>query len=235
MQILPVIDVRHAIAVQAMRGQRDLYPALVTPLSPDSDPVNVAKGYRTLAPFPAIYIADLDGIEGRGANLDLLERLANAVPDLDIWLDAGTSGVDEARGLLAYPGVTLVLGSESQSDAALLTECLARHPGRIALSLDFRGNAFLGPPVLLADPACWPSRVIAMTLGKVGSGEGPDTDRIAALARARPDASVFAAGGVRSAADLAAARRAGASGALIATALHRGALSRQYIADCLAP
>jgi hypothetical protein len=30
-----------------------------------------------------------------------------------------------------------------------------------------------------------------MTLGKVGSGEGPDTDRIAALARARPDASVL--------------------------------------------
>jgi hypothetical protein len=64
MQTLPVIDVRHAIAVQAMRGQRDLYPALVTPLSPDSDPVNVAKGFRTLARFPAIYIADLDGIEG---------------------------------------------------------------------------------------------------------------------------------------------------------------------------
>ena len=72
-----------------------------------------------------------------------------------------------------------MLGSESQRDPALVA---ARRDA--LLSLDFRGDAFQGPPELLARPELWPERVIVMTLGRVGSGAGPDFDRLAAI-RAR--------------------------------------------------
>ena len=64
-----------------------------------------------------------------------------------------------------------------------------------------------------------------MTLGRVGSGAGPDLDRLAAI-RARAGARrLYAAGGVRDKADLAALKDAGAAGVLVASALHDGKIS----------
>jgi phosphoribosylformimino-5-aminoimidazole carboxamide ribonucleotide (ProFAR) isomerase len=88
------------------------------------------------------------------------------------------------------------------------------------LSLDFRGDDFIGPPALLQRPHLWPARVIVMTLARVGADGGPDLARIAQIANLAPQAQVYAAGGIRDIADLRAARAAGAHGALIASALH---------------
>ena len=64
------------------------------------------------------------------------------------------------------------------------------------------------------------SRVIVMTLARVGSGAGPDLARFAAIRSIAGGRELYAAGGVRDARDLSALKAAGASGALIATALH---------------
>ena len=88
------------------------------------------------------------------------------------------------------------------------------------LSLDFRGNAFQGPPKILDEPALWPNRVIVMTLARVGSAAGPDLERLAAIRSIAGGREIYAAGGVRDANDLAALKAGGAAGALVATALH---------------
>ena len=93
------------------------------------------------------------------------------------------------------------------------------------LSLDFRGEAFQGPPELLADPGLWPKRVIAMTLARVGSGAGPDFERLAALRAAAPELELYAAGGVRDIRDIEILARAGMRGALVSTSLHDGRLT----------
>ena len=79
------------------------------------------------------------------------------------------------------------------------------------------------PPDLLANPGCWPERVIVMTLDRVGSHGGPDLDRLRAVKSAAR--KVYAAGGVRDAADLHALAEAGIAGALIASSLHNGRLT----------
>ena len=61
-----------------------------------------------------------------------------------------------------------------------------------------------------------------LDLARVGSGEGPDVALIAELHGAFPDLELLAGGGVRSVDDLRALDAAGAAGALVATALHRG-------------
>jgi phosphoribosylformimino-5-aminoimidazole carboxamide ribotide isomerase len=68
-----------------------------------------------------------------------------------------------------------------------------------------------------------------MTLARVGSGAGPDVERLAAVQRIAAGRRIYAAGGVRDAADLAALARAGIAGALVATALHDGRLGRAEI------
>ena len=99
------------------------------------------------------------------------------------------------------------------------------------LSLDFRGRDFLGPPELLEQPSLWPNRLIVMTLARIGSSDGPDLERLAMIRQRAGARRVYAAGGVRGAADLEALRRAGAAGVLVASALHDGRLSPTDLAE----
>ena len=63
-----------------------------------------------------------------------------------------------------------------------------------------------------------------LDLARVGSGEGPDVTLLGELHARFPDVELLAGGGVRHAADLRALAGAGAAGALVATALHGGAI-----------
>jgi HisA/HisF family protein len=220
MEIIPVIDVARGQAVRAVRGDRESYKPVVTPLAASSDPAAVAKGFSSLYPFRKIYVADLDGIEGRGRNVHLVPALSRAMPHAEIWIDAGTASRGAARALLAAPVTTLVVGSETLETVAVLKDIIAEAPRRTALSLDFRGEEFMGPTALLKDASLWPQHVIVMTLGRIGGSEGPDLERICDIAKRAGDRRVYAAGGIRDRADLDAVRAAGASGALIASALH---------------
>ena len=64
-----------------------------------------------------------------------------------------------------------------------------------------------------------------MTLGRVGSGAGPDLDRLSAVRDIAAGREIYAAGGVRDGADLAALKGAGVAGALVATSLHDGRIT----------
>jgi phosphoribosylformimino-5-aminoimidazole carboxamide ribotide isomerase len=203
-------------------GARDRYRPIATPLAATSDPLDVARGLLSLHAFAALYIADLDAIEGREGNDAVVALLRREFPRVRLWVDNGISQLRRAMDWLALGLGDLVLGSESQTDAAVL-RAFAGDP-RVALSLDFRGGEFQGPPELLTESGCWPRRVIVMTLARVGSGAGPDLERLSVIQAAAVGKCVYAAGGVRDAADLAELKRRGIAGALVATALHDGRL-----------
>lgn len=220
MDIIPVIDVSRGEVVRAVRGDRANYKPIKTPLAKSSDPSDVARGLRKLYAFRKVYLADLDGIEGRGRNKHLVPALSQILPATEFWIDAGTGSRGAARSLLATPSATLVIGSETLESVSVLKDIITEAPGRTVLSLDFRGDEFMGPDALLRDVALWPHHIIVMTLGRVGSGEGPDIARIRDIARRAEGRRVYAAGGMRHRIDIDAVRAAGACGALIASALH---------------
>jgi phosphoribosylformimino-5-aminoimidazole carboxamide ribotide isomerase len=218
LQAIPVIDLMHGQVVQARKGDRASYRPLSSPLSQTADAVDVVRGLLSVYPFPTLYVADLDSIQGDGDNLLALRRIRDEFPALQIWVDNGAA---DAGALDTLVGANLgepVIGSESQRDSALVAR--RRNSKQAVLSLDFRGDAFQGPHEILAEPALWPSRVIVMTLARVGSAAGPDLARFAAIRSIAGGRELYAAGGVRNARDLSALKAAGASGALIATALH---------------
>jgi phosphoribosylformimino-5-aminoimidazole carboxamide ribotide isomerase len=227
MEIIPVLDLKGGVVVRARMGQRNLYRPIVTPLAATSDPLDVARGLRSIHPFATLYVADLDAIAGDGDNSAALMRLKAECRDVSLWVDNGIADATAAARFLDRGFGHLVLGSETQTDAALVR----RHASddRVVLSLDFRGDAFQGPPQLLADAASWTARIIVMTLARVGSGAGPDIDRLAAIRDVAAGRAIYAAGGVRDAGDLAALARAGIAGALVATSLHDGRLRRADI------
>jgi len=220
MRAIPVIDLMGGKVVRAQMGDRASYRPIDSPLSPTSDAVDVVRGLCMVYPFPALYVADLDAIQSKGDNLLALRRIRENFPGLRIWVDNGAADPAALDALVGTGSYEPVIGSETQRDS----ELIARHGDstEIVLSLDFRGDAFLGPAEILAEPELWPSRVIVMTLGRVGSGAGPDFKRLAAIRSVARGRELYAAGGVRDAADLLALKAAGAAGALIATALHNG-------------
>ncbi len=228
MEIIPVIDLKGGTVVRARLGERRQYRPIETPLSPTSDPLDVARGLLSLHGFRTLYVADLDAIERRGGNRDAIERLRAAFPQLTLWVDNGIADPADAAAWLAADLGHLVLGSETQSTPALVRR-FGGHE-RVVLSLDFRSEAFQGPPELLGTPSCWPRRVIVMTLARVGSGSGPDFDRLAAIRAVASGRAIYAAGGTRGAADLVALDRSGIAGVLVASSLHDGQLSGAAIA-----
>jgi phosphoribosylformimino-5-aminoimidazole carboxamide ribotide isomerase len=218
LQAIPVIDLMGGAVVRARMGDRASYRRLESPLSSTSDPVGVVRGLLAVYAFQTLYVADLDAIERHGDNFQALRRIRVQFPALELWVDNGAADLAALEALIGGDLGTPVIGSESQRDSKLI----AQHRGssRVVLSLDFRGDAFQGPREILAEPALWPRRIIVMTLGRVGSGAGPDLARVAETRAIAGKCEIYAAGGVRDAADLSALKAAGASGALIATALH---------------
>jgi phosphoribosylformimino-5-aminoimidazole carboxamide ribotide isomerase len=213
MEIIPVLDLKGGAVVHAKQGQRDAYRPIVSRLAVTSAPNDVFAGLLRLHPFQKVYIADLDAIENRGGHSKVIAELACAHASIEFWVDNGNASSDADN-------LKHILGSESIGAGHL--QPIA--PGAI-LSLDFRGGDFLGPIALLEQPSLWPDRVIVMTLARVGSGAGPDMERLGLIKQRAGARLVYAAGGVRGRADLDALRAAGAAGVLVASALHDGRLT----------
>ena len=226
MDIIPVIDLLNGQVVHARRGDRLNYRPIQSHLCDGSEPLSIVRGLLELYPFKRLYIADLDAIQGRSGHDATILAIRQQHPGLEIWLDAA---IREAETALSWRrrGVLCVIGSESLQDIEAYAAIVQPLENQCVLSLDFARGNFLGPAGLLQQPALWPARVIAMNLDRVGSDDGPDR---VLLHKLRSDAkAVYAAGGVRDAADLQSLATEGMAGALVASALHSGRLDGQQI------
>lgn len=228
--------------VRAQRGERASYRPIVSPLADGSDPVDIARALLARCPVsageaPLLYIADLDALTGRALQLDAIRRLIDALPSLVLWLDAGFDGPASAAQLRAELGpsrVRPVVASESLADLRAL-DALAADEHAI-LSLDSRLSTPMDPAGVWQRPDLWPATVIVMTLDRVGADAGPDVDALASLAARAPHVRRWVgAGGLRDAADLSAAARAGAHAWLVASALHDGRLDPRTLASRAEP
>lgn len=224
MKIIPVIDLLDGQVVHARRGERTGYQPLCSSLCEGSAPLLVARALLELYPFPTLYIADLDAIQGRGNNWLTLLKLRTAFPRTTLWLDSGVEH-PQACGTVRRAGFCCVIGSEKLGSLAQFTGLVAATPDCV-LSLDFGPSGLLGPADLLTTPGTWPRHLIAMTLPRVGSGEGPDMATLAMLQQQAQGRHVYAAGGVRHTEDLARLMAQSVEGVLVASALHDGTLGR---------
>ena len=231
MKIIPVIDLMRGQVVHALGGKRRQYRPIESGLCAGSNALDIACALLELYPFPALYVADIDAIQKNGSNAAVIEKLHQRFPRLELWVD---SGIADVSGFMAWQGQRIghaVIGSESFPEAALLSAvCTSGDALYPLLSLDFKGARFHGEQRLLNDPEFWPEQVIAMMLARVGSLQGPDFDQLSALMLRAPNKKLYAAGGVRGAQDLARLARAGAHGALLASALHQRLISASDLA-----
>ncbi len=240
MRVIPVMDLKDGLAVHAIRGQRAQYRPVAGRLVADGDPRALLRAYRQVLGLHEAYIADLNAIQGHGHHRDLLAGLAQEA-DMALMVDAGVTDSVQAVEMLAHGVRKVVVGSETLATRRDLEEIGRRLPaGQLVFSLDMRGGqvlardsdlAALAPLAVLRaayESGC--CEVILLDLARVGTAAGPDRELIAAAHACCPGLAILAGGGVRNVEDLAGLRSAGASGALVATALHSGAIDRHEIA-----
>ena len=182
-------------------------------------------------------MADLDAIAGGAGHGETIAALA---AEAEVMVDAGSADPGAVRALLDRGAARAVIGTETLAGVAALAALRGALPGApLVLSLDLRAGRVLSPDPELArmSPAQALRRLaaagigeaIVLDLARVGSGEGPDVALVRELRARVPEVDLLAGGGVRDPADLRALAEAGAAGALVATALHGGAIGRDDI------
>jgi HisA/HisF family protein len=233
MILIPVIDIMQGQVVRALRGDRRNYQPIVSALCASSDPVTVARVLCRHCDARHLYVADLDALQGRPAQAELLRTIAQALPGVELWIDAGFADAAAAAALCAQLGaaqerVVAVFGSESMRSRAALEQCFGAQGQagtQAVLSLDRRDGTRLDAAGCWDLPALWPRRVIVMTLERVGADAGPDLATLREVQQRSPATALIGAGGIRDQADLDQARAAGAWAWLVASALHDGRLA----------
>jgi phosphoribosylformimino-5-aminoimidazole carboxamide ribotide isomerase len=240
MRVVPVIDLKDGTAVHAVRGERERYrPVHSVIAGEDGDPLVLARAFRSELGLDELYVADLDAIGGGdGDHASMLGALAL---EAGVMVDAGVSEPARARELLDLGVHRVIVGTETLSGSPALDRLLADLDGAVILSVDLREGRALSPdPQLAGLPAldavarlhrAGLREAIVLDLARVGSGAGPDVALIAAIHAAFPDLELLAGGGVRDVEDLRALDAAGASGALVATALHSGVIGPRELAE----
>lgn len=227
--LIPVMDLLGGQVVRGVRGDRQAYRPIVSALCGSSDPATVARILVAHCATTRLYVADLDALMGGPAQFAVLHTLLEAIPGLELWLDAGFADAAAAQALMtrlggfAAPHVVPVYGSESLRSREALAQAFDRADplgARAVLSLDRRDGHPLDPAGCWQAPELWPQRVIVMTLERVGSDAGPDLETLQSVRQRLPGGMVIGAGGVRHAEDLVHAREAGADAWLVASALH---------------
>lgn len=229
MEIIPVIDLMESKVVRAMKGNRSQYAPIQSSLCVGSEALMIVEALLELYPFDKLYIADLDSILKRGDNFELIQSIQVRYPTLALWVDAGIETINHLK-TIPLSNITWVIGSEKISTLnQWLTIIDGIDPNSIVLSLDFDSQGLIGQSNLDQHPETWTNQVIAMTLKRVGSYDGPDMQTLRHLQKRNPKTQVYAAGGIRNIDDALSLEKQGVTGALIASSLHDGRISNEDI------
>lgn len=218
--------------VQGLRGERQHYHTVRSGFVAGSDPAAIARALCRECESKAVYVADLDALEGRDDQRGVIRQL-RADLGVELWVDAGVSDSEAASRLLEAGAARVIIGTETLTDIGALRAIRKTLPSaQMLVSVDVGDAGVLSrcptlsgqPPLtaieLLANEGV--TEVILLALRHVGTGAGPDLETLRAVRVAFPDLRLIAGGGVRTAEDLRALAEAGADGVLLATALHRG-------------
>ncbi len=226
MKIIPVIDVKNGLVVSAQQGKRETYQPIKSTLCFSNSIQEVLNGFLSIYPFNIVYIADLNAITNTGSNDNLINQVISKHPDIEFWVDDGKKIEELSKS--QYINQKSVIGSEYQNEKiSYNTSQLLQNN---ILSLDFfPSQGYTGPKELLNNSKIWPKNIIIMSLEFVGKNAGPDLKRLEVFYQKHPEKNFIAAGGVRNKKDLLALKKIGIHFALIASALHSGAITAETI------
>lgn len=240
-RIIPVLDLLKGVTVQAVAGRRDQYRPVRSCLTDSMDPSVVLRRLNDVCRSGTAYIADLDAITGAEPNRCTLAELSRL--DLRLMVDSGVRSPADVEELLDLGVAQVIVGLESLPGPDTARALVADFSSDVlVLSLDLKSGVPLTdhPPWSVQTPREMLDELadigfrqwILLDLAAVGTAQGvPTLDLCRWWRERRPDDDIITGGGLRSASDLPPLQAAGASGFLLASALHRGSITRSDVED----
>lgn len=220
--IIPVLDLKDKIAVSGQSGKRDTYQPLKTIFHKSADPVKIAEKISACG-FKRIYIADLDSIESKGSNLELVSMINHFLP---VMLDCGANDLETVREALNYSREVIVATETLRNLEDLSQIFQSLDQDRIVLSVDVKDGKILSQMVSMEfeDLFSWidgfqPKETILLDISRVGTLKGINKELIIKFNKIKT--SLIIGGGVQGD-ELPLIRDLGADNVLIGSALHNG-------------
>lgn len=221
-ELIPVLDLMSGIAVSGKSGKRETYQPLHTIYSKTPDPVEIAISLKRHG-FKRIYVADLDAIEGKSSNLEIVQKINHVLP---VMLDWGVKDIKTFSFALDF-AYKIIIATETLKSWKDLDGIFHKFPKeRITVSIDVRDGQ-----ILTRDPSInfeeigsrlrklQPEEIILLDISGVGTLRGfkPDLlDKFSGM-----EDSLILGGGITPE-EIPNLEKRGLNRFLIGTALHSG-------------
>ena len=228
LELLPAVDIADGRAVQLVQGVAGTGGEF-------GDPLDAALAWQEQG-AEWLHLVDLDAAFGRGSNREVVDAIVGRL-DIQVELSGGIRDEASLTAALATGCRRVNLGTAALEHPEWTAEAIAHHGDRIAVGLDVRGTTLAARGWTRDGGDLWETlarldaegcaRYVVTDVNKDGMLAGPNLTLLEDVCRctARP---VVASGGVSTLADIEALRGlvgAGVEGAIIGSALYRGAFT----------
>jgi phosphoribosylformimino-5-aminoimidazole carboxamide ribotide isomerase len=227
--VIPAIDLRDGKCVRLRQGRADDETVF------SDDPVAMARRWVELG-ARRLHVVDLDGaFAGEPRQTALVAEIVRAATPVDVEVGGGLRDLRAIETVLAAGARWAVVGTRAALDHRFLKDVCAAHGTRLIVAVDARGErvAVKGWTETTEDTVTDVGRraadagaaaLLYTDIARDGTGDGPNVEATAALARALA-IPVLASGGVGRVDDLVRlARIPGVAGTVVGRALYTGAI-----------
>lgn len=234
LELLPAVDVAGGQAVQLVQGVAGTGGQF-------GDPWEAAKAWQDQG-AEWLHLVDLDAAFGRGSNAPLLADIVGRL-DIKVEMSGGIRDQETLERALATGCRRVNLGTAALEDPEWTAAAIAQYGDRIAVGLDVRGTTLAARGWTKEGGDLWETlarldsegcaRYVVTDVAKDGMLQGPNIPLLQQVCD-RTDRPVVASGGVSTLADIEALRTmvpAGVEGAIIGSALYRGAFALPQALD----
>ena len=228
LELLPAVDIADGRAVQLVQGVAGSGGEF-------GDPLDAALAWQEQG-AEWLHLVDLDAAFGRGSNRELVDAIVGRL-DIQVELSGGIRDAESLAAALATGCRRVNLGTAALEQPEWTAEAIAEHGDRIAVGLDVRGTTLAARGWTRDGGDLWETlarldgegcaRYVVTDVTQAGMLAGPNLALLEQVGErtARP---VVASGGVSTLDDVRALRTlvdAGVEGAIIGSALYRGAFT----------
>ncbi len=234
LELLPAVDIADGRAVQLVQGVAGSGGEF-------GDPLEAALAWQEQG-AEWLHLVDLDAAFGRGANREVVDAIVGRL-DIQVELSGGIRDEASLTAALRTGCRRVNLGTAALEHPAWTAEAIAQHGDRIAVGLDVRGTTLAARGWTRDGGDLWETlarldaegcaRYVVTDVNKDGMLAGPNLALLEDVCR-RTAKPVVASGGVSTLADVEALRGlvdVGVEGAIIGSALYRGAFTLPHALD----
>ncbi|HYQ32701.1 MAG TPA: bifunctional 1-(5-phosphoribosyl)-5-((5-phosphoribosylamino)methylideneamino)imidazole-4-carboxamide isomerase/phosphoribosylanthranilate isomerase PriA [Lapillicoccus sp.] len=228
LELLPAVDIADGRAVQLVQGVAGSGGEF-------GDPLDAALAWQEQG-AEWLHLVDLDAAFGRGSNRELVDAIVGRL-DIQVELSGGIRDAESLAAALATGCRRVNLGTAALEQPEWTAEAIAEHGDRIAVGLDVRGTTLAARGWTRDGGDLWETlarldgegcaRYVVTDVNKDGMLAGPNLALLEQVCE-RTTRPVVASGGVSTLDDVRALRTlvdAGVEGAIIGSALYRGAFT----------